>query len=319
VAAKFLTPVTLELGGKSPVFIDPKCDMDLAAKRILWGKVTNAGQTCVSPDYILVEKGNEETFLQAMKKTYEEFYPADASVSKPYSMGRLVTPAAFARVDKLLKNTKGMIVFGGETDAEQKFIAPTLVRNVKPDDSLMSEEIFGPLLPVMTVENVDEAIAFVNSRDHPLALYVFSQDPAYKAKVFDNTQSGAAIANETIIYCGMDNLPFGGIGPSGSGYHTGKFSFDIFTHQRASLDAPKWVDKLLGARYPPYTAKKAAQMAKIVPKIPARPSGPPPLTARQSQPWSKWVVLSVALAFAGLIAKTQSITGLKKVVGSGSN
>jgi len=164
-AAKHLTPVTLELGGKSPVIIDPKCDLKTAAKRILWGKIVNSGQTCVAPDYILVPRAFQDTFVQALKETYESFYPESAKAPEAYS--RIVTPQAFNRVKSLLDNTKGEVVFGGETDAETKFIAPTVIKNVSADDSLMSEEIFGPLLPIVPVEDVDEAINFVNERRVP--------------------------------------------------------------------------------------------------------------------------------------------------------
>ena len=161
-AAKHLTPVTLELGGKSPVIIDPKCDLKTAAKRISWGKVVNSGQTCVAPDYVLVPRAFQDTFVQALKETYESFYPE--SVKAPEAYSRIVTPQAFNRVKSLLDNTKGEVVFGGETDAETKFIAPTVIKNVSADDSLMSEEVFGPLLPIVPVEDVDEAINFVNER-----------------------------------------------------------------------------------------------------------------------------------------------------------
>lgn len=161
-AAKHLTPVTLELGGKSPVIIDPNCDLKTAAKRILWGKVVNSGQTCVAPDYVLVPRAFQDTFVQALKETYESFYPESAKAPEAYS--RIVTPQAFNRVKFLLDNTKGEVVFGGETDAETKFIAPTVIKNVSADDSLMSEEVFGPLLPIVPVEDVDEAINFVNER-----------------------------------------------------------------------------------------------------------------------------------------------------------
>jgi len=181
-AAKFLTPVTLELGGKCPVFIDPKCDLEVAARRILWGKVVNAGQTCVAPDYILVPKLHQDKLVQALTAAHQSFYPESKRPSSPGATTKLVTPQAFKRVKGLLDNTKGSIVFGGETDEATKYIAPTLVRDVPSNDSLMSEEIFGPVLPIVPVEDVDEAIAYVNAHDHPLALYVFSPDGEYKKK-----------------------------------------------------------------------------------------------------------------------------------------
>jgi len=305
-AAKHLTPVSLELGGKSPVIIDPNCDLQTTARRILWGKVVNAGQTCVAPDYVLVPKSFQETFVQALKDTNETFYPDSNSPSSTATFSRLVSPQAFARVHNLLKDTKGTIVFGGETDEATKYIAPTVVKDVKGDDSLMKEEIFGPILPIVPVENLDEAIDFVNARNHPLALYVFSKDSEFKNKVFNNTQSGAAVANETVIHPGAHGLPFGGTGPSGSGYHTGKFGFDMFTHLRASMDSPSWIDKLLGIRFPPYTDKNMKAVSKFgSPSLPARPTGPPSATVNKW--WGKWFLLALALAVAGGLTKRAKI------------
>ncbi|KAI6127519.1 NAD-dependent aldehyde dehydrogenase [Pisolithus croceorrhizus] len=270
-AAKTLTPISTELGGKSPVVIDPKCDLQTAAKRIMWGKCVNAGQTCVAPDYILVPEDAQDKVIQALKATHDEFYPTGPSTAGVF--GRIVNYAHFRRLKGLLDRSAGEIAFGGETNENDKYISPTIVKNVKGDDSLMSEELFGPILPIVPVKNVDEAIAFINDRDNPLTLYVFSQDAAFKAKVFDNTLSGSAVANDTLVHCAgmpiypdafllrltitpiVDGLPFGGIGPSGSGYHTRKYTFDLFTHLRSSLDSPAWVDALFGSRFPPYTVR----------------------------------------------------------------
>jgi aldehyde dehydrogenase (NAD+) len=246
-------------------------------------------------------------FIYAL--SYAKFYPSSSPASEPGVFSRLITPQAWTRVNGLLKNTQGTIVLGGEVKEETKYIAPTVVKDVKGDDSLMSEEIFGPVLPIVPVDNVDEAIKFINEREHPLALYVFSGDSTFKNKVFDNTQSGAAVANEVVIHPGADGLPFGGIGPSGSGYHTGKFGFDMFTHLRASMDSPSWIDKLLGARFPPYTSKTEQAITKIAfPKLAARPSGPPALG--KSNWWGKWFFLSLALAAVGILTKQRKIVGL---------
>ncbi|KAG6900272.1 hypothetical protein C0993_000460 [Termitomyces sp. T159_Od127] len=181
-ANKFLTPVTLELGGKSPVIIDPQCDLEMAARRILWGKCVNAGQTCVAPDYVLVPRSFQDTFVDALKAAHKSFYPESAQPSKSDTFSRIVTPQAWKRIKGLLDNTEGVVVLGGESDEATKFVAPTVVRDIKAEDSLMSEEIFGPVLPIVPVEDIDEAIAFVNTRDHPLALYVFSNNAEVKAK-----------------------------------------------------------------------------------------------------------------------------------------
>ncbi|KAJ3736030.1 NAD-aldehyde dehydrogenase [Lentinula guzmanii] len=300
--AKTLSPVSLEVR-KSPVFVDSKCDLKTTAKRLLWGKAANAGQTCVAPDYVIVQRDFQEKFVEALQDVYREFYPSKASASG--QMSRMVSPQAFTRVNNLLKNTKGTIVLGGDTDETTKYIGPTVVKDVKPEDCLMSEEIFGPILPIMPVSSIDEGLAYVNAHDHPLSVYVFSQDSAFKAKIFDNTQSGSASANETIIHPAAYGLPFGGIGPSGSGYHTGKYGFDMFTHLRSSLDAPGWLDMLLGFRYPPYTAAKIKAMGRLMnPTFPARPKGPPKAHVSRAS-WSKWFTFLLALALAGGLMKRQ--------------
>ncbi|CCM04215.1 uncharacterized protein FIBRA_06382 [Fibroporia radiculosa] len=251
-AAKHLTPLTLELGGKSPVVIDPGCDLNVAARRILWGKTINAGQVCLAPDYALVPKDFQDTFVAAMQRAFNEFFPTESP--RPGVMSCIVSQQHASRLKRLVDETKGTIVFGGQVDVEQQFISPTVVKDVAGDDVLMSEEIFGPILPVVPVKDVDEAIEFINARDSPLALYVFSRDSAFKAKVFDNTQSGMAVANEVVIGMAVHGVPFGGTGASGHGYSTGKWSFDAFTHLRATFDNPSWVDTLIfNRRYPPYS------------------------------------------------------------------
>ncbi|KAJ7749555.1 NAD-aldehyde dehydrogenase [Mycena maculata] len=309
-AVKHLTPVSLELGGKSPVFIDPSSDMQLAARRLLWGKFANAGQTCVAPDYVLVPRAFQDTFVEALKTAYATFYP-EATVAAQNTT-KLVNPQAFRRVNGLLQGTKGTVVCGGDTDEARKFIAPTIVRDVKGDDSLMSEEIFGPILPIVPVEDLDEAIAYVNAHDHPLALYVFTQNETYKKKVFSSTQSGSAVANETIIIPGVPGLPFGGIGPSGTGYHSGKHGFLMFTHLRATMDTPGWIDKILGFRYPPYTARSLQALHSRLPrKLPVRPSGPPG-AASSAGGVRKWFLLAFAMAVLGALTKMKNrFTGIR--------
>jgi len=269
-AAKHMSPLSLELGGKSPVFIDPRGDLQLAANRILWGKLVNAGQTCIAPDYVLVPRSSQEAFVEALKVAYQKFYPDSPEAEGAF--GRVVNDQAFDRISKLLEASKGTVVFGGDTDSATKYIAPTVHKDVQMDDALMQEEIFGPVLPIVPVDSLDEAISFVNAHDHPLALYVFSQDAKYKAKVFGSTQSGCAIANEVVFHAAAYGIPFGGIGPSGAGYHTGKYGFDMFTHSRGSMDTPGWLDKFLGLRYPPYTErnKKLIRFA-LFRRLPKRP------------------------------------------------
>ncbi|KAG2065681.1 NAD-dependent aldehyde dehydrogenase [Suillus decipiens] len=268
-AAKTLSPISLELGGKSPVVIDAKCDFKIAARRIMWGRCVNAGQTCIAPDYVLVPRSSEDAFIKALKDAHDEFYPSGA-INTP-DLSHIVNITHFHRLKDLLDSTSGTIAFGGQTDESRKFIAPTVVKGVKDGDSLMNDEIFGPILPIMPVDDVDAAIAYINAHDHPLALYCFSSDAAFKNKVFDNTQSGAAVANDVLIHGGTDGLPFGGIGPSGSGYQTRSFSFDMFTHLRSSLDSPGWIDNILGGRFPPYTSGKLASLKRFGVTLPPRP------------------------------------------------
>ncbi|KAF8348497.1 NAD-aldehyde dehydrogenase [Amanita rubescens] len=301
-AAKFLTPVTLELGGKSPVIVDPNCDIEMTARRVLWGKVINAGQTCIAPDYILVPKSFQDKLIDALVAQYKQFYPDNEIEEDQYS--KLISPQAFKRVKGLLDASKGTIVIGGEIDENRKFIAPTIVKDCTGEDSLLSEEIFGPLLPIVPVDDIDEAIAFVNARDHPLVLYVFSRDQELKQKIYSSTKSGAVVANETMIHPGADGLPFGGVGASGYGCHTGKFTFDTFTHLRSSLDSPNWLDKILGFRFPPYTTKKIKNIDLLMPaNLPPRPTGPPAIIKATTKWSGKWLLLALAVAVAGALTK----------------
>ncbi|TFY68338.1 hypothetical protein EVG20_g3598 [Dentipellis fragilis] len=302
-AAKTLTPVTTELGGKSPCIIDSNCDLTTSARRLLWGKVTNAGQVCTSPDYAIVERSFAPKLVEALIKTLNEFFPEGAAASD--SFARLISPAHFQRVKGLLDNTRGKIVYGGKTDASQKFIEPTIILDVKPDDPTMLDEIFGPLLPIVLVDSTDEAINFVNSRDHPLVVYVFSKSEEFKEKVYNNTSSGTLSSNETLLHALVDGVPFGGIGPSGSGAHTGKFGFDMFTYTRGQMDSPSWLDYLLKGRYAPHTLESTKLMAFLVnPKLPARPlplSNAKALARfKKSSGWTTWLL--IALAVAGVSA-----------------
>ncbi|KAH7344940.1 NAD-aldehyde dehydrogenase [Rhizoctonia solani] len=299
-AAKHLTPVTLELGGKSPVIVDPASDMKLAARRILWGKATNAGQTCVAPDYVLVPREGQDALVKELEAAYKEFYPQGAKTSDSYS--RIISTGHWDRIKGMLDETNGKIAVGGGKDADRqsKFIAPTVVKDVNADDALMKSEIFGPILPIVPVRDVDAAIEYVNANDHPLALYVFTKDPKFKAKVFDNTQSGAAVANDLLVHIAVDGLPFGGVGPSGYGAHTAKFTFDTFTHFRSSLDSPGWLDLVLGARFPPYTAAKAKKLAGLTPTVIPFPRP----GDRAPSPWAKWAtIMSVLGILSAALAK----------------
>jgi len=246
-AAKHLTPTTLELGGKSPCIIDDSVNLKVAAKRIAWGKFMNCGQTCVAPDYILVSDKVHDGLVAELKAVIESFYGADPKSSPDYP--RIINDAHFNRVASLIDADK--VVHGGETDASIKYISPTLMTNVTPDDPVMQQEIFGPVLPIIRITDVDEAIQFVNDREKPLALYVFAQDKAVVEKVLSRTTAGGVTVNHTILHLSNNALPFGGVGESGMGGYHGKWGFDTFSHLKPVLNKPTWVDPPI--TYPPFS------------------------------------------------------------------
>ena len=245
-AAQHLTPVTLELGGKSPCIVDRDVDIELAARRIASGKFMNAGQTCVAPDYVLVLRDREEELHAQLTTAIEAFYQGDAKASSDFA--RIINERHHDRLTELLGS--GTIVTGGDHDRDSRYIAPTVLRNVSPDSPVMQDEIFGPILPVLVVESIDEAIAFLNARDKPLALYVFSEDQAVVDRVIDETSAGGMCVNETIFHVTVPNLPFGGVGPSGMGKYHGKWGFDAFSNAKAILNHSTFIDP--DVRYPPY-------------------------------------------------------------------
>jgi aldehyde dehydrogenase (NAD+) len=250
-AAEHLTPVTLELGGKSPAIVSRHADIDVTARRIAWGKFVNAGQTCIAPDYVLVERPVHDRLVAAIGTRIREFYGEDPQRSADYA--RIVNEPHFHRLQKLLGS--GAVAHGGQTDAHTRYIAPTVLTGVTRDDPAMAEEIFGPILPVIAVDSLDEAIAFVNADHQPLALYAFSEDEAENAAVVAGATSGGACVNGTLLHIANPNLPFGGVGPSGMGAYHGRFGFDAFSHRRAVHTRSTKVDPAL--LYPPYTATKA--------------------------------------------------------------
>jgi acyl-CoA reductase-like NAD-dependent aldehyde dehydrogenase len=245
-AARNLTPVTLELGGKSPCIVDEDASLDYTVKRIAWGKFFNAGQTCIAPDYCLVHSAIKDVFLEKMKKTIQDFYGEDPMQSADYA--RIVNVRHFQRLTRLLSD--GNIIAGGKTDSTNLYIAPTLIDKVSLQDSIMKEEIFGPLFPIMTFEWLDQAIDMVNRLPRPLALYYFSNNVYNQKKILTKTSSGGGCINDTISHIGSQTLPFGGIGDSGMGAYHGRTSFDTFSHSKGILTRSNLVDMPL--RYPPY-------------------------------------------------------------------
>ncbi|MBI1288130.1 MAG: aldehyde dehydrogenase family protein [Flavobacteriales bacterium] len=248
-AAKHLTPVTLELGGKSPCIIDTNINVDIAAKRLVWGKFQNAGQTCIAPDYIYVNNKIKEKFLGRVKHYITEFFgPAD----KPSEdLGRIISDKHFNRVSKMLT---GDIIIGGVTDASTKYIAPTVIDNVSMDHPSMQEEIFGPVMPIIGYDNFDEVVNHINAGERPLAMYLFSNDSKLRKRLMNETSSGAICVNETMVHAGQPNLPFGGVGNSGMGAYNGKLGFDTFSHKKPVMTRAFLGD--VAQKYPPYTTGK---------------------------------------------------------------
>lgn len=244
-AAKNLTPVVLELGGKSPCIVDRGADIEVAARRIAWGKTLNAGQTCIAPDYLLIHRPLQEPFTEAFARALQRLHGDDAQQSPCYV--RLVNDRAFERVAGYL--AQGKVLIGGRTDAPDRYIEPTLLAEVDPASPVMQEEIFGPVLPMLPFDDIGEAVALVNDREKPLALYYFGPEKAGR-EVLLRTSSGGACLNDVIMQIANDRLPFGGVGNSGMGRYHGRDSFDAFSHRRGVVESPARFD--LPFRYPPY-------------------------------------------------------------------
>ncbi|WP_394940084.1 aldehyde dehydrogenase family protein [uncultured Ilumatobacter sp.] len=260
-AAEHLTPVTLELGGKSPAIVAADANIDVAAKRIAWAKFLNAGQTCVAPDYVLVEEAAKDQLLAALAEAVTTFYGDDPQQSEDYA--RIVNERHHDRLMKLLSDGGfDATVFGGTGDRGSRYLAPTVLAGVKPDAAVMADEIFGPILPVLTVGDVGEAIRFVNDREKPLALYAFSNDDDTLEHVVANTSAGGVTLNHAVLHLAVPDLPFGGVGESGTGSYHGKSGFDTFSHFKAVLGKPTRPDPAL--MYPPYTATKQKIIRKFM-------------------------------------------------------
>lgn len=262
-AAKHLTPVTLELGGKSPAIVDRNVDLDGAARRIAYGKFVNTGQTCVAPDYILVDESVEQPFVEKLRATIDDFYGADPKVSRDY--GKIVNDRHFERLVGLLDAggfTETVIGGKDKADARARYLPPTILRGVSPDAKVMQEEIFGPILPVLPMPDVDSAISFVNAREKPLSLYVFSKDKSTANRVLRRTSSGSACVNTAIVQLAVPDLPFGGVGESGMGAYHGKRGFDTFSHMKSVLDKPTRPDPPL--LYPPYKKLRERLLRRVL-------------------------------------------------------
>ncbi|XP_017782087.1 PREDICTED: aldehyde dehydrogenase, dimeric NADP-preferring-like [Nicrophorus vespilloides] len=265
-----LTPVTLELGGKSPVYIDKTVDMDLAVTRLLWGKFVNMGQTCIAPDFVLCTPEVEREILARAPKIIEKFYGKNPQDSPDLS--RMVNERHFKRVANLLQS--GKVAYGGHMDAKDKYISPTILTQIKASDPVMQEEIFGPVLPIVNVNSLDEAIDYINSMEKPLALYIFSKSESTVWRMMECTSSGSVCVNDTIMQIVADNLPFGGVGNSGMGKYHGRETFDTFTHKKSCLykNFNSIGEALSSCRYPPYSQKKLGTLLKLIDRRPDLPS-----------------------------------------------
>ncbi|KAI9301070.1 Aldehyde/histidinol dehydrogenase [Cunninghamella echinulata] len=255
-AANHLTPVTLELGGKSPVVVASDADLDITANRLIWGKFFNNGQTCVAPDYVLVQKDQQEKLIVAIKKTLLNYYTANPQKCESY--GRIVSTRQFDRLKGLLdKYDESQIAIGGKTDRDDLYIEPTILKSISyKDDHIMQQEIFGPILPLVPYDDIEQAIKIINTRDHPLALYIFTNSESTYNNILDKTHSGGVVVNDTLMHLQELSLPFGGVGGSGMGNYHGQKSFDTFVHERSTMVKSTKFENFMAARYPPYNDDK---------------------------------------------------------------
>ncbi len=252
-AARHLTPVTLELGGKSPAVVLRDADLEVSARRLVWGKCLNAGQTCIAPDYLLVDEAVETPLIERLGERISQCFGDDPLASD--DLGCLVNQAQFERLHALLEGarSRGQVLFGGQSDASRRRIAPTLIQVDSLDDPLMHEELFGPLLPVLRVNDLNEAIERINQRPKPLALYLFSKQRDAQQQILERTSSGGVCFNDVVMHVSVPDLPFGGVGNSGMGSYHGEAGFRTFSHERSVLRRPFRLD--VPFRYPPYAGK----------------------------------------------------------------
>jgi aldehyde dehydrogenase (NAD+) len=250
-AAKHLTPVTLELGGKSPVYVDESCDLKITARRLAWGKFTNAGQICVAPDYILTTQRMRDRLVAAIKDEVRAMFGSDPKQSDSY--GRIVNQSHVTRLLGYLEGAN-IVPGGGQHDIKQRYVSPTIVLDPKLDSLLMQEEIFGPILPIITVDGFDDAVKFVRERDKPLAAYLFSKNKQQQQRWTDEISSGSQCINDVFMFSIVPELPFGGVGPSGMGQMHGRFGFERFSHMKAVMQRANIADPSI--RFAPYTKNK---------------------------------------------------------------
>jgi aldehyde dehydrogenase (NAD+) len=256
-AAKHLTPVTLELGGKSPCVVMPDADLLTTARRIVWGKYTNAGQTCIAPDYVLVDEATEQKLVPLLQQAVTEMFGDDPQHSDSY--GRIVNERHFERVARLIDS--GHVAIGGQTDKASRYIAPTVLTGVEPDSPVMQEEIFGPVLPLVRIDSLEEAIHFIRAADKPLAAYIFTKNEDSEKRFIELVSCCNMCINDAMMFMTVHELPFGGVGPSGMGNYSGEYGFRTFSHMKAVMRRGWWPD--FDLRYAPYTEKKFRMLRKL--------------------------------------------------------
>ena len=257
-ASEHLTPVTLELGGKSPAIITKEASLKMTAKRLVWGKFLNGGQTCVAPDYLMVDKDIKEKLINEIKKQILEIHGDNPQNSEAFV--RIINPRHFKRLSLLLDKDK--IILGGQTDEQDLYIAPTLMDGISWDDAVMKEEIFGPILPILEYTNLDDAIQQIKQQPKPLALYLFTNKKSIRNKVFNEISFGGGALNDTIMHLANPNLPFGGVGNSGTGSYHGKYGFREFSHYKSIVQKTNWFEPFM--KYPPYTSFKLGILKKLM-------------------------------------------------------
>lgn len=250
-ASKHLTPVTLELGGKSPVIIDDTANLKVAAERIAFGKFMNAGQTCVAPDYVLIDNEIKVKFVEALQATIQEFYGAQIEQSEDF--GRIVNDNHFNRLVNIIEDSRQQVIYGGESNADELFVAPTIILDPELSDSVMQQEIFGPILPIIGYDTFNEVYDIVEQYENPLALYLFTEDSDQITAVFNRLSFGGGCVNDTILHLANPNLPFGGVGHSGIGSYHGKYSFELFSHEKSYITKSTKLES--GLLFPPYKGK----------------------------------------------------------------
>jgi aldehyde dehydrogenase (NAD+) len=302
-AAKHLTPVVLELGGQAPVIVGKTADIDLAAKRIAHAKITNGGQVCLNANHVFADPAIHDKLVDRMKYWFEKFNERGEQ-----DFARIINERHFDRITGLLKATSGIVVTGGDVDRAKKYIQPTIVRDVTTDDSLLSEELFAPIIPVI-VADVDRAIQLITSMPHPLGLYIFSRNQKEIDHILDSTTSGGVTINDCMLHAGVPNAPFGGVGESGYGSFHGKFGFDSFSHTRTVVSPPTWLESVMSFRYAPFKLENTKYLT-VTSKLIGKP-GETMEDQRAGDAGAFRKILKTGLLVAIILGAADSATGGK--------